>query len=32
MSLGCLLMGHNFRRWGRWLVCEDCGKRVGVGE
>lgn len=31
MSLGCLLMGHSFRRWGNWLVCKDCGKCVRVG-
>lgn len=31
MTIGCLLMGHNFRRWGSWLVCEDCGKRVQIG-
>lgn len=31
MNLGCLFIGHNFRRFGSWLVCEDCGKRVSVG-
>lgn len=26
----CLLGGHNFVRYGNTLVCDSCGKRVGL--
>ena len=30
MAFSCLLFGHVFVRIGKYLVCEDCGKRVQV--